>query len=126
MAPSSRVYRHPLHFVLCHKLHDGTGLLQLAFSQLADIAGADNEWYFREAALSEKFGVAERQQVDNGGSVLLLAGQVLGPDLLRDQRPKLFPFRQFLFNSFTIPPVDRAKHPFSSREQGDGSLPCPR
>ena len=54
-----------------------------------DPAGLDDDRDLRDAALAEQLGVAEGQQVDDGDGVLLLALEVGGALLSRDEGPKL-------------------------------------
>lgn len=61
---------------LRNKLNDTTSLLDLLLGQLADPPGTHNDGHIRNATLAKKLGVAERQQVDDGDSVLLAAGEV--------------------------------------------------
>lgn len=61
---------------LSHQLYNTTSLLDLLLSQLADPSCADNQGDFGDAALSEQLGVAEREKVEDGDGVLLLAGDV--------------------------------------------------
>jgi hypothetical protein len=60
-------------FHLSHKLNNTTGLLDLALSLLREVTGTDNDWDLGETTLAEDFGVAEREEVENGGGVGLLA-----------------------------------------------------
>ena len=64
-------------------------MLNLLLSQRRDPAGLDNHRDFRETALAEDLGVAERKEIDDGGSVGLLAAHVGVTLLSRDQGPQL-------------------------------------
>jgi hypothetical protein len=76
---------------LSNELHNTTSLLDLLLSLTADVSGADDEGNFGETALAQDLGVTEREEVDDGGSVGLLAANVgvtllggnKGPQLLR-------------------------------------------
>jgi len=85
---------------LCDELDNTTGLLDLALSLGRDVAGADDDGDLGETALAEDLGVAEGQEVEDGGGVgVTLAGKVLlallggneGPELLEvdDGSPEL-------------------------------------
>ena len=85
---------------LCDELDDTTGLLDLALSLGGDVTGADDDGDVGETALAEDLGVAEGQEVEDGGRVgVTLAGEVLlallggneGPELLEvdDGSPEL-------------------------------------
>lgn len=71
------------------ELDDATSLLQLGLGQAGHEAGADDNRDGRDAALAQKLGVAQGQQVDNGQDVGVGVGQVLLALLLRDERPEL-------------------------------------
>ena len=75
---------------LSNELNDTAGLLDLALGFLADVASLDDDGDFRETALSEDLGVAQRQEVEDNGLVGgSLASDVLFTSLLRDERPEL-------------------------------------
>ena len=74
---------------LCDELDNTTGLLDLPLGVLGEVAGADDEWDFWNAALAEDLGVAEGKKVENWSGVLRLAGNVLLALLSRDERPEL-------------------------------------
>ena len=66
------------------------GLLDLALGVLAEVAGADDDGDLGDAALAEDLGVAEREEVKDGGGLLAsLAGEVLLALLSRDEGPEL-------------------------------------
>lgn len=77
---------------LCDELDNTTGLLDLALGVLGEVAGADDEGNLRDATLAEDLAVAEGQEVEDGGGLGGLVGQVLlallggdeGPELLDD------------------------------------------
>ena len=75
---------------LCDELNDTTGLLDLLLSITAEVAGAHNEGNLGETALAENLGVAEGEEVDDGGGVGLLAAQVGVTLLGGDEGPKLY------------------------------------
>jgi hypothetical protein len=81
---------------LSNELNNTAGLLDLALSLLREVAGTDNDWDLGDAALSKDLGVAEREEVEDGSGVGLLASDVGLAGLLRDQGPELFPLCQFL------------------------------
>ena len=75
---------------LCDKLHDTTGLLDLALSILAEVAGANDQRDLRDAALAKHLAVAEGEEVENGcGVAAALLGEVLLALLEGNQRPEL-------------------------------------
>ena len=75
---------------LCDELDNTTGLLDLALSLGRDVAGADDDGDLGETALAEDLGVAEGQEVEDGGGVgVTLAGEVLLALLGRDEGPEL-------------------------------------
>lgn len=77
---------------LSHQLYNTTSLLDLLLSQLADPSCADNQGDFGDAALAEQLGVAEREKVEDGDGVLLLAGDVGVTGLGGDEGPQLKSF----------------------------------
>ena len=85
---------------LCDELDNTTGLLDLLLGLSGEVASADDDGDLRETALAEDLGVAEGQEVEDGGRVgVTLAGKVLlallggneGPELLEVDygRPEL-------------------------------------
>ena len=73
---------------LCDELDNTAGLLDLALGVLGEVAGADDEGNLRDAALAEDLGVAEGQEVEDGGGLLVgLAGEVLLALLSGDEGP---------------------------------------
>ena len=74
---------------LCDQLNNTTSLLDLLLGVPADVPGADDEGDLGKAALAEDLGVAQREQVDNGGGVGLLAAQVGLTLLGGDEGPQL-------------------------------------
>lgn len=75
---------------LCDQLNDTTGLLDLLLGIAAEVAGTDDEGDLGETALAEDLGVAQGQEVDDGGSVGLLAAQVGLTLLGGDESPQLY------------------------------------
>lgn len=77
---------------LCDQLNNTTSLLDLLLGIAAEVAGTDDDGNLREAALAEDLGVAEGQEVDDGGGVGLGAAHVgiallsgnKGPQLLKE------------------------------------------
>jgi hypothetical protein len=80
----------PFTVHLSNQLNNTTSLLDLLLSIAAEVAGANNEGDFGETALAEDLGVAEREEVDDGGSVGLLAAHVGVTLLGGNERPQLF------------------------------------
>lgn len=76
-------------FRLSNQLNDTTGLLDLLLCQLAHPSCADNQGDFGETALAEDLGVAEGEEVEDGGGVLLGTGDVSLTGLGGDERPEL-------------------------------------
>lgn len=74
---------------LCDELNNTTDGLDLLLGVTADVAGTDDDGDLRKAALSEDLGVAEGQEVDDGGDIGLLAAQVGVTLLSGDERPEL-------------------------------------
>lgn len=74
---------------LCDQLNNTTGLLDLLLGITAEVAGTDDEGDLGETALAEDLGVAEGQEVDDGGGVGLLAAQVGLTLLGGDESPQL-------------------------------------
>ena len=82
-------YSHSYHSRhLCDELDNTTSLLDLLLGLGADVAGTNDDGNGRETALSKDLGVAEGEDVENGGLVGLL-GEVLIALLGRDERPEL-------------------------------------
>lgn len=75
---------------LSDQLDDTTSLLDLLLSIPAEVTGADNNGDLRDAALAEDLRVSEGEEVNNRGSVGLLAAQVGFTLLGRDERPDLY------------------------------------
>jgi len=75
---------------LCDELHNTTSLLDLALGVLAEVARADDEGDFGQAALAEDFAVAEGEEVEDGRGVGFGAlGEVLFALLEGDEGPEL-------------------------------------
>jgi hypothetical protein len=74
---------------LCDELDDTTGLLDLALGVLGEVAGADDEGNLRDATLAEDLAVAEGEEVEDGGGLGGLVGQVLLALLGGDEGPEL-------------------------------------
>ena len=75
---------------LCDELDNTTSLLDLALSLGRDVTGADDDGDLGETTLAEDLGVAEGQEVEDGGGVgVTLAGEVLLALLGRDEGPEL-------------------------------------
>jgi hypothetical protein len=73
---------------LCDELDNTTSLRDLLLGVFGDISGADDDGDLRKTALSEDLGVAEGEEVNDGGLVGLL-GEVLVALLGGDERPEL-------------------------------------
>ena len=78
---------------LCDELDNTTSLLDLALGVLGEVTGADNEGDLWDATLSEDLAVAEREEVEDWGSVGLAASKSLLALLLWDERPELCVYR---------------------------------
>lgn len=74
---------------LCDELDNTTGLLDLALGILGEVAGTDNEGDLGDATLAEDLGVAEGEEVEDGGGLGGLVGQVLLALLGGDEGPEL-------------------------------------
>ena len=75
---------------LSGELDNTASLLDLALSVLGEVAGADDERDGGDTALAEDLAVAEREQVEDGSSLGLVAlGEVLLALLGRDEGPEL-------------------------------------
>lgn len=74
---------------LCDELNNTTGGLDLLLGVTADVAGTDDDGNLGETALSKNLGVAEGQEVDDGGDIGLLAAQVGVTLLGGDEGPEL-------------------------------------
>lgn len=74
---------------LCDELDDTTGLLDLALGVLGEVAGTDDEGDLGDATLAEDLGVAEGEEVEDGGGLGGLVGQVLLALLGGDEGPEL-------------------------------------
>lgn len=75
---------------LSNELDNTTGLLDLALSLLADVAGLDDDRNVGKTTLSENLGVTEREEVEDNGLVGRGVGaQVLLASLLRNKSPEL-------------------------------------
>ena len=73
---------------LCDELDNTAGLLDLLLGLSGEVAGTDDDGDLREAALAEDLGVAEVEEVEDGGLVALL-GKVLLALLSGDEGPEL-------------------------------------
>lgn len=74
---------------LCDELDNTARLLDLALGVLGEVAGADDEGNLRDAALAEDLAVAEGEEVEDGGGLRGLVGQVLLALLGGDEGPEL-------------------------------------
>lgn len=74
---------------LCDELANTTGLLDLLLGITAEVTGTDDDGDLGETALAEDLGVAEGQEVDDGGDIGLGAGQVGITLLGGDKGPEL-------------------------------------
>lgn len=74
---------------LCDELDNTAGLLDLALGVLGEVAGADDEGNLRDATLAEDLAVAEGEEVEDGGGLGGLVGQVLLALLDGDEGPEL-------------------------------------
>lgn len=74
---------------LCDQLNNTTSLLDLLLGITAEVTGADDDGDLRKAALAEDLGVAEGQEVNDGGGVGLGAIQVGITLLGGDKGPQL-------------------------------------
>jgi hypothetical protein len=74
---------------LCDKLDNTTGLLDLALRVLGEVASTDDEGDLRDATLAEDLAVAKGKEVENGGGLGGLVGQVLLALLGGDEGPEL-------------------------------------
>jgi hypothetical protein len=75
---------------LCDELDNTAGLLDLALGVLGEVAGADDEGNLRDATLAEDLAVAEGEEVEDGGGLGGLVGQVLLALLGGDEGPELW------------------------------------
>ena len=73
---------------LCDELDNTAGLLDLLLGLSGEVAGTDDDGDLGEAALAEDLGVAEVEEVEDGGLVALL-GKVLLALLSGDEGPEL-------------------------------------
>ena len=79
-----------LHLIpLCNQLNNTTSRGDLSLCLLANPSCAYYQWYLWDSALAEDFGVAEREEVEDGGGVGLLARHVGFASLCGDERPEL-------------------------------------
>lgn len=90
---------------LSNQLDDTTGFLDLLLGIPGEVAGAHNDGDLRETALSENLGVTEREEVDDGSGVGLLAGDVGFTLFLRDKSPELFCQHFFSLQIFSPRPL---------------------
>ena len=74
---------------LCDELDNTAGLLDLLLGLSGEVAGANDDGDLGEAALAEDLGVAEVEQVEDGGLGAVLLGEVLLALLSGDERPEL-------------------------------------
>lgn len=88
---------------LCDQLNNTTSLLDLLLGITAEVAGTDDDGDLGETALAEDLGVAEGQEVDDGGGVGLGAAQVGVALLSGDKGPQLLKE----FESATCPIANR-------------------
>lgn len=75
--------------ILRNQLDNTAGLGDLLLRKLADISGTDDDGDLRETALAKDLGVAEGEEVEDGGGVLLLALEVSLAGLGGDEGPEL-------------------------------------
>lgn len=75
--------------ILRNQLDDTAGLGDLLLRKLADVSGTDDDGDLRETALAKDLGVAEGEEVEDGGGVLLLALEVSLAGLGGDEGPEL-------------------------------------
>lgn len=87
--PSRCYHLVPAARHLRNQLNDTTGFLDLALSLLADPPGPDDDGDLWKSALAEHLGVSEGKEVEDGGGVGLLAGNVGITSLFGDEGPKL-------------------------------------
>lgn len=87
---------------LCDQLNDTTGLLDLLLGITAEVTGADNDGDLGETALAEDLGVAEGQEVDDGGGVGLGAGEVGIALLGGDEGPQLYRGKNPISSCFRV------------------------
>lgn len=94
--PNARLFPKPcLSWVvvtcrLCDELDNTAGLLDLALGVLGEVAGTDNDGHLGDAALAEDLAVAEGEEVEDGGGLGGLVGQVLLALLGGDEGPELW------------------------------------
>lgn len=74
---------------LCDQLNNTTSLLDLLLGITAEVTSTDDDGNLGKTALAEDLGVAEGQEVDDGGGVGLGAAQVGITLLGGDKGPKL-------------------------------------
>lgn len=102
-----RLRLHAANSDLCHKLNDTTSFLDLALCVLAEVSRANDEWDLRDAALAEDLAVAEWEEVDDGCSVRLAAGDVFVALVLGDEGPELRSASQYMIRDALDPATVR-------------------
>lgn len=75
--------------LLCDKLNDATSFLDLALSFGRDVSCLDDYWCGWETALSENLCVTEGEEVEDGGGVAALAGEIFLALFGWDETPEL-------------------------------------
>jgi hypothetical protein len=75
---------------LCDELDNTAGLDDLALGVLGEVAGTDDDGALGEATLAEDLAVAEGEEVEDGGGLGGLVGQVLLALLSGDEGPELW------------------------------------
>lgn len=94
---------------LCDELNNTTGLLDLLLGITAEVTGADDNGDLGQTALAEDLGVAEGQEVDDGGGVGLGAVQVRVTLLGGDKGPELYQTKK---QSVTVSTIIASIRPF--------------
>ena len=74
---------------LCDELYNTAGLFDLLLGVLGEVARAHEEGNVGKTTLAEDLGVAQRQEVEDGSSVLGTAGDVLFALLEGNEGPEL-------------------------------------
>ena len=72
---------------LCDKLNSATSILDLPLSLLAEIPRSNNDGDLWESTLAKHFGVAEREEVEDGDGISLLVVHVCVAGFSGDERP---------------------------------------
>jgi len=74
---------------LCNELDNATSLLNLLLGLLRDVARADDDGDFGKTTFAKDLGVAQREEIKDGGLIGRLLGEVLVTLLSRNEGPKL-------------------------------------